>query len=115
MVAFTPPQNPSLPLEEAHEPRVNSLPFGDGYFQDTPDGINSDLINVTLVWENLTRVEAKAIMDFMKARGGWEHFTYALPMEDDEVTRTWKCRTWKRTKTDGNAYDVRAELMEQAA
>jgi phage-related protein len=114
-VAFAPPLNPCDPLDDAHEPRVNKVQFGDGYSARSKDGINADQQRVTMKWEHLTQTEFSAIWDFFVARGGSESFTYTLPwLGAGNTSKTYICPRYSRTKHSINDYDITAEWEEVA-
>jgi phage-related protein len=58
-----------------HQPRVKTAQFGDGYRQDTPDGINNNLASWNLTF-NRARAEIEAIAAFFTSKGGVERFTW---------------------------------------
>jgi phage-related protein len=97
---FTPAVPPSPGTETDREIKLKTAEFGDGYSQETRDGINHIRQVVTLNWEVLTIEQAAAIEDFFHARGGDEPFYYAL---SDDVTRKWTCKTFKRRREGPNS------------
>jgi phage-related protein len=112
-VAFTPPLAPCDPLDDAHQPRVNRVQFGDAYAQRSLDGINADLESITVTWEHLTQAEYQSIWNFFKARQGVEAFTYTLPwISSGNTLRTYICPKYQRTKHSINDYDIHAEWSE---
>lgn len=111
-VVFAPTVNPCDPLEDAHEPRVNRVQFGDAYAQRSRDGINSDLEKPTVKWEHLTRTEYQYIWGFMKARGGTESFSFLLPWDTSSITRTFICPRYSRVKHSVNDYDISCDWEE---
>jgi len=77
--------------ELSRNPRVKSAQFGDGYGQDSPDGLNANL----KTWELSFKVApetAKAIDDFLTARGGAERFNF---IDLRAETGVYVCKTWK--------------------
>lgn len=77
MATFTwiPDQSP----DEAYEPRVRRVNFGDGYAQRVTFGLNSNPGTHTLEFSNREPAEANAIMDFLRARNGVESFDWTPP------------------------------------
>jgi phage-related protein len=78
---FAPPVNPAFPLDDDHQPKINVAQFGDGYSARSPDGLNWDLENPSLVWDNLTEAEYKAIWQFLVQMGGYQSFYYTVPFD----------------------------------
>ena len=109
-VTFTPPRAPSVGLSEQMQPRVISVPFGDGYSQDSADGINTLLAKVSLSWNSLSKDDAATICDFFIARGGVERITYTLP--DEATARLWKCTGWTKSRPRRERYTVSAQFQE---
>lgn len=102
---FTPPVNPSFPLDVKTSVRVRTVKFGDGYAQHSPDGLNAMESKVTLNWDNLTRTEKDQIVGFMAARLGSEPFDY----EVDGDSYVLIAQSWSHEKTTANAYNLQVE------
>lgn len=111
-VPFIPPVAPSDPLDDARQPRVNRVQFGDNYAQRSRDGINADPEKVTVKWEHLSMSEYQSIWNFMVARGGTESFTYAIPWDSTPVSKTYICPQYSRTKHSPNDYDITCSWEE---
>ncbi|MDD5271883.1 MAG: phage tail protein [Methylovulum sp.] len=79
-------------------PRVLSAQFGDGYAQDSADGLNSNLQKWSLEFNDILAETGMAIDDFLTARNGVERF-YFVNLRTE--TLTVKCKTWK-VKDIGN-------------
>lgn len=104
---FTPPvrQSPGTKIK----PTVKKLSaeFGDGYTQESPDGINNVRDNVDLVWDTLLPDQAKAMEIFMKEHKGVIPFYYDV---DEGEMRRWKCEVWDRTR--GSPFSFSATFVE---
>jgi phage-related protein len=105
-VAFTPPVAPSDPLDDARQPRVNRVQFGNNYSQRSGDGINADPEKPTVKWEHLTMAEYQSIWNFFTGLAGVGAFTYALPWDSTPVTKKYICAQYSRTKHSVNDYDI---------
>ena len=57
---------PNATLKE--QPRVLSAKFGDGYGQDSPDGLNADLQTWDLVFEDEYAADIVGMRDFLKGK-----------------------------------------------
>lgn len=84
---FTPPRTPS---QSNFTPKTSfdilKAPYGDGYEQRTPNGINYKRTSVTLAWSALTQAQLNELMAFFDDKA-WVPFLYTLPDEDTE--RVW--------------------------
>lgn len=82
-----PPIQPSYQGTQGDDkPRLITNTYGDGYKQDTPDGLNPILRTPTLVWDPILSTDAHTIMTFLDAHVGVP-FYYTLPR--DLAPRTW--------------------------
>lgn len=91
ITTFTPPKGP-VELPNKPEINVREATFGDGYTQSSPAGLNHIRKVLTLQWNNLSLVNAKAITDFLEARGGTEPFWWKPPSEPTQIK--WTCKEW---------------------
>lgn len=73
------------------KPRVLTAQFGDGYGQDSPDGLNAIMQVWNLRYEDRYAYEVRAIRDFLVARKATEKFQWRSRL--GEVI-TVKCREW---------------------
>lgn len=89
METFNPPVRPktSSPTRTVN---VISNSFGDGYEQETADGLNPVRTELTLTWPVLTIEQTKDIDAFFIANAG-KAFYFALPGED---VKMWRCNEW---------------------
>lgn len=92
--------------------RVQVAQFGDGYEQRVVDGINATPRSVSLTCAILTASEKTTLVNFLKARGGWDSFYYTLPSES--TPRLWVCDdSVKTSSVDGGVlWDVSFSLRE---
>lgn len=97
---FSPPYPPSA-SDDTPDVKVLQADFGDGYTQPTGDGMSNVRSIARLQWSTLTPAEADQIEGFLRARKGYEPFTYQL--SDSPAPRRWTCREWSRTRGTPNA------------
>ena len=95
MTTFTPPINPSWGFSRATTPRVLTAGFGDGYRQESGDGLNLLPRTATPEWQILSTDDADTIENFFRAQKGYLAFDWTPPGES--VSSKWKCTTWTRT------------------
>lgn len=103
METFTwkPSRRPSRTLR----PRVRATPFGDGYKQRYPDGLNTLLPTWSLAFGGRGRAEADAIDAFLSAHGGAVAFAWTDPLG---VAGAWICGEWRRDDLGGGVYAIAA-------
>jgi len=65
---------PSYNVSTNHAPKVNSIVFGNGYQQRSPDGIYTGLIKMEMSFDMRGDAEAKAILHFLRVRKGVSSF-----------------------------------------
>ena len=70
---------PSYNQQTKIEPRVLSVRFGGGYEQRTQDGINNDLLTLSITFEKRNSLETTAINHFLNQRKGAEAFVFTPP------------------------------------
>lgn len=88
ILTFTPPVGPAFPIDDTHTPRILTSQFGDGYTATSRDGINTDMEDQSVVWDNLTAVEFAQIWNFLRQLGATQRFYYAMPWAYDLGWRT---------------------------
>ena len=108
MAVFDWAESSKLTLEE--EPRVLAARFGDGYEQRQPDGINTIDQQWDLNFEQVDNDIADDIVDFLRARGGWEAFDWT-PKWGTVAIRV-KCPRWTRSP-DGESLSRISARFEQ--
>ena len=100
---------PDIGADEEHQPRVNTVKFGDGYEQRTTDGLNTDLCVRKLIFSGRSAATNSAIIAFLKSQGGVTSFTYTHP---NDVARQYVCRTWSFVDNDYTSQIVTAQFDE---
>ena len=74
------------------KPRVKQAKFGDGYSQESPDGINNVSEEWNVSFDNLDFSTFNAIESFFKATKGYIAFDWTTP---DGLSGKFKCREWQ--------------------
>lgn len=92
MAIFT--WTPDRAASSETEAKVLSAPFGDGYSQEVPDGLNNMPETWELTFSVRTTAEIKAIRDFLVAHKGATYFTWTTPAGD---TLKFTCKKWRAT------------------
>jgi len=107
---------PSYNATVEHAPRVITVAFGNGYEQRTQDGIYNGLINFSATFEMRTEKEARAIIQFLRARRGAESFGIKhLPpiYADVGFRKLFVCSSFNSTFTFFDNYTVKATFLEK--
>ena len=65
---------PSYNVSTSHAPKINSVAFGNGYQQRSPDGIYTGLIKMEVTFDMRGASESKAILHFLRVRKGVSSF-----------------------------------------
>mgnify|MGYP001188565944 FL=1 len=104
---WTPSYNQSAEIS----PRVLTVRFGDGYTQRTPDGINNNLLNLDLTFENRSEKEATAIAHFLNVRRGAEAFAYTPP-SPYATQKLFICKSFSSTFVFNDNFTVSAKFEE---
>jgi phage-related protein len=105
-----PPIQPSTQGTQGDvKPRLITNTFGDGYKQDTPDGLNPILRTPTIVWDAILATDADTICQFLDAHVGVP-FAFTLPRE--LAPRTWIWTSRQRTYP-GPTTDALTVMLEE--
>jgi phage-related protein len=105
--------SPSYNLGIAHEPRVLTIQFGDGYEQRLTDGINNDKLSFTLNFDKRNKQEATAIIHFLASKSGRDPFFFKAP-EPYGVMKKFICTQWSSTLQFDDNYTVSATFSERS-
>lgn len=84
--------------------------FGDGYIQASGDGLNAVKDTWNLAWVNEDMDDAVTVINFLKARGGWDPFYWQAPTEPSP--RLWRCKSLKSNPSGPYAMTISA-VFEQ--
>ena len=107
---------PSYNVSVNHQPKVNSIVFGNGYEQRIPDGIYSTLISINLSFDMRTESESRAIVHFLKTRKGTESFAVknlpAIYQDGDAYSKRFICSTFNSNFSFADNYNIKATFNE---
>jgi phage-related protein len=104
---------PSYAPSISSEPKVRSIKFGDGYEQRTPEGINNDLLSISLGFDNRKETEATEIAHFLHIRKAHEAFAF-LPPKPYSSMKRFVCRKWDLSVEFEGTYSLKATFEEVA-
>lgn len=108
MSTFTPPYAPSYGSGDDTEIKMLSNDFGDGYKQDTPDGLNNQVETWNLAWNDISDANAASIMSQLKGFNGGP-FEWTTPTGE---TKTFTCVNPKRVFTKYQTCNVTATFIQ---
>ena len=106
---------PSYNLSVTHSPRVNSVVFGNGYEQRTPDGIYTGLIKMDVTLDLRNQAESAAILHFLRARKAAESFVIKnLPpiYADGGHKKRFVCPNFSSNFTFYDNYSIKTSFVE---
>jgi phage-related protein len=107
---FSPPFQPDWGVEHQQKPVTLKAQFGDGYSQRVADGQNNRAYSLTLTWTNLTTTERDSIINFFKARQGYQPFFYTY--QDESSSNVYICSDWEVEHIDTGYYSVTATFQQ---
>ena len=106
---------PSYNLSVNHSPRVNSVVFGNGYEQRTPDGIYTGLIKMDVTLDLRNQAESSAMLHFLRVRKAAESFTVKnLPpiYADGGYKKRFVCPNFNSNFTFHDNYSIKTSFVE---
>jgi phage-related protein len=110
---------PSYNTKINAKPRIKINQFGNGYQQRIPDGLNTNLLEFELIFENRSEKESVSILHFFQQRNGQESFIYNLPTVYAKSTANlntrFTCPEWSTNYTSYNNYTIYSKFLEVPA
>lgn len=101
------------------KPKIKTNQFGNGYQQRVNDGINNNLIEFSLNFENRNEKETVSILHFLKERNGQESFIYNVQTIYSKSTNSlntrYICSEWASNYISYNNYSIEAKFAEVPA
>lgn len=104
-----PPRNG---IVESSGSRVNIAQFGDGYFQSSLDGINTDTSTLSLTWVSYRDGWALEVFAFLSERLSRTPFLFKAP--DWPVPRVVVCEKLEKTNVSSKITSVSASFRRTA-
>lgn len=99
-----------------NKPKLKINQFGNGYQQRLNDGINNNLIELNLSFENRSELETVSIIHFLTQRNGQESFVYNIPTiyskSSSNLTTKFTSFSWNASYISYNNYNVEVNLTE---
>lgn len=110
LATFTPPIPPSPGTKTSRKLRILTVEFGDGYTQETRDGLNHIRKSITLEWKVLLPADLATIDTFFTTQGGDTPFYYTP--SDESTPIKWTCKDWSDTRDKAGMRGIRATLEQ---
>ena len=108
IATFNPPINPTPGTTFKPKVELWEAPFGDGYAQATPRGLNHVAETITLKWGGLTFAQMDSIRLFFETQKGMTPF-YFTPRGRLQPVK-WTCREW--SYSDASPWTFEAQLVQ---
>ncbi len=102
---------PSYNLTVSHEPKINSIQFGEGYEQRLKDGISNNKLNLSLSFENRNEQEAGAILHFLHNREGYSTFYFKTPAPYS-IIKKFICKSYSSNFVFADNYTIQCSFQE---
>jgi phage-related protein len=101
-----------LPISasESSKPKAYNAPFGDGYEQNSPKGINSNPQTWLLQFSGSNET-INEIDDFLDSLKGCLKFTWQSPSSN--TTLLWLCKEWQKKPSVGGVATLTATFNQQ--
>lgn len=96
---------------KSEKPKVYNAPFGDGYEQNFPKGINFNPATWTLSFTGASAATIESIDQFLTSQGGYLKFTWTPP--DSSAQLLWICREWQPKYSSGGVGSLTAVFNQQ--
>jgi len=107
---------PSYNIEAISKPRVKINQFGNGYQQRISDGININLIEFNIIFENRSELETVSILHFLQQMSTKQSFIYNMPTiyskSNSNLTTMFICPEWNASFVSYNNYSIKANFTE---
>jgi phage-related protein len=107
---------PSYNAKIDNRPRLKINQFGNGYQQRINDGLNNNLVEFNLIFENRNEKETVSILHFLRQRNGQQSFIYNLPTiyskSPSNLNTRFICLEWGSSYISYNNYSVEAKFSE---
>jgi len=100
---------PDQGASKSVEARVASIKFGDGYSQETADGLNNVVETWSVSFTGKTRTAIQAIDDFIAALKGFQPFEWTTP---ENRTKKFRCKKWAPSYNHDNDCSLNATFEQ---
>lgn len=91
---------------------MKRVQFGDGYAQESPDGLNRFPEEWMITWENLLVTELQTAITAFKTVGGVDHFTWTTPYGASSQKFRLTSEGWSVRPNSGSNYTLSAKFVE---
>jgi phage-related protein len=99
-----------------NQPRIKVLKFGNGYEQRINDGVNNQLKEIDLIFDNRSENETVSILHFLNARASQESFIYNMPTifskSSTNLNTRFVCPEWNTSYISYNNNTIEVKFRE---
>ena len=92
------------------KPALFTAKFGDGYEQNTPQGLNFKPEKWTLQFRFQSRADGDAMQDFLDSYGAYQAFTWRSPRGPNPIRVL--CQDWTDTSKPGAVFSLQATFRQ---
>lgn len=107
---------PSYNSKINNQPKIKVLKFGNGYEQRIIDGLNNELKEINLIFENRNEKETVSMLHFLDLKGAQESFVYNIPTVflkgNNTLNTRFICTEWASSYISYNNYTIETKLRE---
>jgi len=106
----------SYATEASFKPKLIVNQFGNGYQQRIKDGLNNNMAEFSVSFQNRSEKETVAILHFLNERNGHQSFIYNMPTiynkSNSSLNTRFICPEWTSNYISYNNYSVQAKFLE---
>jgi phage-related protein len=108
---------PSYSSDLSVQTRIRQVRFGDGYAQQSPDGLNNQPESYSLVFDKRSKTEAAQIAAFLRAEAAaCRYFLFTPPTElsgrSPAVQKKFKCYDFRQLPEQFDSITITAKFDE---
>lgn len=104
---WVPPLAPDAPVSGSERPDLIRHQFADGYTRRAPKGLNHMALQLSITFSNIYAAEKDEILQFLRARGGYQPFWWQQP---NEALRRWVAPEWSLEQQGFDRWRVSVRL-----
>lgn len=106
----------SYATEVSFKPKLIINQFGNGYQQRIKDGLNNNMAEFSVSFQNRSEKEAVSILHFLNERNAQESFVYNMPTiynkNNSSLNTRFICPEWTSNYISYNNYSIQAKFFE---
>jgi|SaaInlStandDraft_2_1057019.scaffolds.fasta_scaffold01022_5 phage-related protein len=106
---------PDRGMSFSSTPKIKESPFGDGYTQRLPDGINTIKKNFSIIYKDRLKADIDDMVTFLDSTGGATAFNFTYANDNaggQESTIKVIAKTWNKNFSYDNYFTLSITLEE---